>query len=518
MSYGLVLTTGETWKGADGANMRDLSFSVSNVGGLSILGSMTPLDSVNSVNNDGDLVHTVMTMRVSKGVFADKYTDIGVMLVSACEFSSDWMYRDPISSTAYLGDMKWERECPPVQWDETTMNKYLNKKVHAQSWPVLNYTVLNPNPVNLWTKDKGTQEGKYDHLVHENVEFVRIQWRKLNEGEWINAWNDDKSDADVQCDTARGQGCKLPWNIENQYFMNGLRDGTWEIRAKVFCSGYDSFAAAGVKYSSTEDNLNLIVDVNQPLAVDASILNDVFKVDFSEPLACPQLAPSQMPYQIRHVKTCVGSNIDSNVGSFSAEAVINTFSFVCMNGDGKGSLVAKFPGNVGEGSYELTVNPFLYKAKTSEERKKLLADVNGNPVATAKYTATFGCKGPDASSSKTATLTSTLGLLRENSTNEKKKRNIKDIDEFRNAELGENMKTSTTMKTTTLLFGFCATVVLTASVVFAAVSPSARSEGGERKSAMMRLFGRRQSHSSRDEDDALLEQSSINSNVYGSVI
>ena len=518
MSYGLVLTTGETWKGADGANMRDLSFSVSNVGGLSILGSMTPLDSVNSVNNDGDLVHTVMTMRVSKGVFADKYTDIGVMLVSACEFSSDWMYRDPISSTAYLGDMKWERECPPVQWDETTVNKYLNKKVHAQSWPVLNYTVLNPNPVNLWTKDKGTQEGKYDHLVHENVEFVRIQWRKLNEGEWINAWNDDKSDADVQCDTARGQGCKLPWNIENQYFMNGLRDGTWEIRAKVFCSGYDSFAAAGVKYSSTEDNLNLIVDANQPLAVDASILNDVFKVDFSEPLACPQLAPSQMPYQIRHVKTCDGSNIDSNVGSFSAEAVINTFSFVCMNGDGKGSLVAKFPGNVGEGSYELTVNPFLYKAKTSEERKKLLADVNGNPVATAKYTTTFGCKGADASSSKAATLTSTLGLLRENSTNEKKKRNIKDIDEFRNAELGENMKTSTTMKTTTLLFGFCATVVLTASVVFAAVSPSARSEGGERKSAMMRLFGRRQSHSSRDEDDALLEQSSINSNVYGSVI
>ena len=407
MSYGLVLTTGETWKGADGANVRDLSFTVSNVGGLSSFGSMTPLDSINSVNSDGDLIHTVMTMRVSKGVFADKYTDIGVKLVSACEFSmsGDWMYRDPISSTAYLGDIKWERECPPVQWDESTMNNYLNYKVHAQSWPVLNYTVLNPNPVNLWSKDKGTQEGKYDHLVHEHVEFVRIQWRKLYEGEWINAWNDDKSDADVQCDTARGQGCKLPWNIENQYFMNGLRDGTWEIRAKVFCSGYDSFAPAGVKYSSTEDNLNLIVDVNQPLAVDTSILNDVFKVDFSEPLKCPQLAPSQMPYQIRGVQTCEGLQIDSNVGLFSTEALINTFSFVCMNGDGKGSLVTKFPGNVAEGTYELTVNPYLYKAKTSEERKKLLADENGNPVATAKYTATFGCKGETngATSIKAAT-------------------------------------------------------------------------------------------------------------------
>ena len=170
------------------------------------------------------------------------------------------------------------------------MNRYLNYKVHKESWPTLNYTVLNPNPVNLWSKDEGTQEGKYDHLVHKNVEFVRIQWRKLYEGEWINAWNDDKSDADVQCNTARGQGCKLPWNIENQYFMNGLRDGTWEIRAKVFCSGYDSFATSDVKYSTTEDNLNLIVDVNQPLAVDASVLNDVFKVDFSESLKCPQLS------------------------------------------------------------------------------------------------------------------------------------------------------------------------------------------------------------------------------------
>ena len=124
-----------------------------------------------------------------------------------------------------------------------------------------------------------------------------------------------------------------------------------------------------VKYSTTEDNLNLIVDVNQPLAVDASVLNDVFKVDFSESLKCLQLSPSQMPYQIRRVKTCDGSHIDSNAGSFSTEAVINTFNFVCMNGDGKGSLVAKFPGNVAEGSYELTVNPYLYKAKTSETRK-----------------------------------------------------------------------------------------------------------------------------------------------------
>ena len=173
--------------------------------------------------------------------------------------------------------------------------------------------------------------------------------------------------------------------------MNGLRDGTWEIRAKVFCSGYDSFAAAGVKYSSTEDNLNLIVDVNQPLAVDASILNDVFKVDFSEPLACPQLAPSQMPYQIRHVKTCDGATIESHVGSFSAEAVINTFSGVCLNGDGQGS-----PLQVSNVVRKLRAHrkSFLVQSENERGTQKATADVNGNPVATAKYTATFGCKGP----------------------------------------------------------------------------------------------------------------------------
>jgi len=528
LTYGLVLTTGETWKGANGANMRDLSFSVGNVGGLSSFRSMTPLDYVPSVNSDGDLIHTVMTMRVSKGVFADKYTDIGVKIVSACEFSMslDWMYRDPISSTAYLGDMKWERECPPVQWDETTMNKYLNYKVHAQSWPVLNYTVLNPNPVNLWSKDKGTQEGKYDHLVHENVEFVRIQWRKLYEGEWINAWSEDKSDADVQCNTARGQGCKLPWNIENQYFMNGLRDGTWEIRAKAFCSGYDSFASAGVKYSSTEENLNLIVDVNQPLAVDASVLNDVFKVDFSESLKCPQLAPSQMPYEIRRMKTCDGSHVDSNVGSFSTEAVVNTFKFVCMNGDGKGSLVAKFPGNVAKGSYELTVNPYLYKAKTSAEREKLLADENGNPVATAKYTATFGCKGSDASSTKAATSASRLGLSRDD--DKYKTPKMKKMKKLVNAKLSESVKTFTTLKTTTLLFGLCATVLVAAGVVLAAMSPSGRIEE-DKRSSIMHFFRRPQcrlSDASR-EDNALFDNTSINAEsafdglvpkTYGSVI
>ena len=132
---------------------------------------------------------------------------------------------------------------------------------------------FEPQPGEFMVERRRHTRREIRPLSSQNVEFVRIQWRKLYEGEWINAWNDDKSDADVQCNTARGQGCKLPWNIENQYFMNGLRDGTWEISSKSILPGYDSFATSDVKYSTTEDNLNLIVDVNQPLAVDASVLN-----------------------------------------------------------------------------------------------------------------------------------------------------------------------------------------------------------------------------------------------------
>ena len=110
-----MLTTGETWKGADGANMRDLSFSVINVEVFHLWEHT--LDSINSVNSDGDLIHTV-TLRVDKGAFADKYTDIGVQLVS--EWNSPRAgggvdVSRPNLVYCDLGDIKWQRECPPVQ-------------------------------------------------------------------------------------------------------------------------------------------------------------------------------------------------------------------------------------------------------------------------------------------------------------------------------------------------------------------------------------------------------------------
>ena len=72
----------------------------------------------------------------------------------------------------------------------------------------MNVTLMNPDPMNLWTRDRWNESGvskmkdgkdpdpsadqnegwKSDknHLVHPEVQFVRIQWRKTGVGEWIN--------------------------------------------------------------------------------------------------------------------------------------------------------------------------------------------------------------------------------------------------------------------------------------------------------------------------------------------
>ena len=121
---------------------------------------------------------------------------------------------EPISDEAFLGDFKWERKCPRVTWDKTTHAKFPPLSRVEENPPFMNITLMNPEPMNLWTGDRWNSSGiqkmkdgeipsesdqnvgwdsKKNHLVHPNVEFVRIQWRKTGVGEWINAWDIDWS-------------------------------------------------------------------------------------------------------------------------------------------------------------------------------------------------------------------------------------------------------------------------------------------------------------------------------------
>tara|TARA_B100000519_G_C14244646_1_gene439204 strand:- start:1361 stop:2542 length:1182 start_codon:yes stop_codon:yes gene_type:complete len=272
-------------------------------------------------------------------------------------------------------------------------------------------TLMNPDPMNLWSKDIGNNNGATNHLVHPNVEFVRVQWRTLGVGEWINSWDmvgedhniwqRDVKDADVQCNSARGEGCTFKWNLKRQYFLNGLKDGSYEVRAKVFCSGYDSFATTDVKGSVTEENLNIIVDVSKPEPVEARTLHNRFTIDYSEPIICPQLQADHMAYTIKRVETCDGSQINSG-GHVDKDDVFFHYKFACVN---KNSLMISFPFDAVQGTYEITVNADKLGSK--------VVDFGNNPAAKETFSMTFGCKdktgGTGASDATTTSTQAALG-------------------------------------------------------------------------------------------------------------
>jgi len=392
VNYGLMVMRGEQYTGDFGGNMLDLKFRINGVY-VRPFGELLPLRNIESVDNKGNLKYTRLALEIERGRFGDEYTSIGLKLLSECEFDfarNMALYREPLASNnAFLGDFKWERECPKVDWDVTTYNRFLHYTASNNTGSYINMTLLNPDPLNLWSKDyKEGDTKKTNHLVHPHLEFVRIQWRTLGKGEWINAWrmvgNDaniwknDVEDVDVQCESARGQGCSFKWNIERQYFLNGLKDGEYEIRAKAFCSGYDSFAPMEVKGSETAENLNLVVDVVAPFALETSTLDHTFRIEYSEPIVCPQLSVERMTYEITQVQTCAGDKVAS--GDVAVKDVYYKYTFVCLTE--KDSLAIKFPPEAG-GLYEVTVN--------ADENGPKIVDIGGNTVQKQTFSTTIGC-------------------------------------------------------------------------------------------------------------------------------
>ena len=392
VDYGLVVMSGKQYVGDFGGNMLDLKFRI-NGEYVRPYGEMLPLRNIQSVDDEGSLKYTRLALEIERGRFGHEYTSIGLKLVSECESDiarKNALYREPLASNdALLGDFKWERECPKVDWDVTTYNRFLHYTASKNTGPYINMTLLNPDPLNLWSKDyKEGDTKKTNHLVHPNLEFVRVQWRTSGKGEWINAWEmvgketniwkNDIEDVDVQCESARGQGCSFKWNIERQYFLNGLKDGAYEIRAKAFCSGYDSFAPMEVKGSETAENLNLVVDVVAPVVTETSTVDHAFRINYPEPIVCPLLSLEHMTYEIKLVETCAGVAVAS--GEVAIKDVYFDYKFVCFME--KGSLVVEFPQEA-NGVYEVTVN--------ADDMGPKIMDAGGNTVPKQTLATTIGC-------------------------------------------------------------------------------------------------------------------------------
>ena len=131
--------------------MLDLKFSINGDAKFRPFGDLMHLNHVPSTDSNGDLINTKLTLCVDKGDLSNEYKGIQLKLVSECEWqmSRDLLYRDPISSTSPLDDITWQRECPQISWDETTMNTYLYYVASEATSDVLDLKVLNPNPLNI---------------------------------------------------------------------------------------------------------------------------------------------------------------------------------------------------------------------------------------------------------------------------------------------------------------------------------------------------------------------------------
>jgi len=386
--YGLLLTSGDTTESTfSGGNMLDLKFSINGDAKFRPFGDLMHLNDIPSTDSNGDLINTKLTLRVDKGDLSNEYKGIQLKLVSECEWqmSRDLLYRDPISSTSPLDDITWQRECPQISWDETTMNKYLYYRASEATSDVLDLKVMNPNPLNIWTSDKydnsNTQRMGWDvdkdHLVHPNVEFVRVQFRRPGIGEWIDAWDSTKASANVVCEHSTS-GCGLSWNLTQQYFMNGLRDGAWEIRAKLFCSGYAAMAPMSVRGSTTEDNLSLLVDVTPPKPTEIRIQGRLVIVEYTEPVECPQLKASKQIYNVHRYMDCNGNDTDDAV---SWTDLTLKYQFRCIS-DKMNAWTMELPSTAEEGKYSVTIGE---ATDSTDSYDGVLPDESGNIAAALTF-------------------------------------------------------------------------------------------------------------------------------------
>ena len=489
--YGLLLTSNETNGGSSfsGGNMLDLKFSINGDNTkLRPFGDLLPLHDVPSTDDTGNSINTKLTLSVEKGNLSNEYAGIFLKLVSECEWqmSRDLLYRDPISDAYSLDDIKWQRECPEIAWDETTVNKYLYYIASGATSDVLDVSVMNPNPLNIWTSDKynasdtvrGGWDVNKDHLVHPNVEFVRVQFRRPGIGEWISAWDDSKASANVTCGHSTS-GCGLSWNLTKQYFMNGLRDGSWEIRAKIFCSGGASTAPMSVFGSTTKENLNLVVDVTSPKPIALSVMDKLFVVEYTEPVICPQLKTDEEIYQVTRIEDCDGTATEEVI---DWTTILLQYSFRCIE-DKINAWTMQLPSDLdNQGKYQIVVG----KDSTSG-----LTDVGGNVVAkmtfavdfcSASATVAVVSSSSSSSSSSSPSLTSTNAVAAKSAAavgnSKRSRRNKTDTQNERvkgknaaSSELGvvkDGSATSNlfTFAPSTLLAGVLATTVVSATIAF----------------------------------------------------
>jgi hypothetical protein len=205
--------------------------------------------------------------------------------------------------------------------------------------------------------------------------------------------------------------------LNRQYFLNGLKEGSWEIRAKVFCSGYDAFATSEVRGSVTDENLNLIADTKAPRPIAGEVYKNMVLVEFSEPITCPLLSSSDMAYSVTRTTDCDGNAVDDSedINAVSDNILVSHYDFECLTQDvnGRNAWMMTVPissaasSNALAGKYTVTI------------KSGHVTDDGGNTASEHTFTEEIMCTSSSASASlggKASNESSAnLGLSKENS-------------------------------------------------------------------------------------------------------
>ena len=201
---------------------------------------------------------------------------------------------------------------------------------------------------------KSTAMRPNEYLVHPNVEYVesssstgRWWWTTPEPGTWNNdktVWTAFDPDSMFRQNRATYLNTTLKTSIssrarrlaervfakvelESSVLLNGLKEGSWEIRAKVFCS-CTIFRRINLD-AVTDENLNLIADTKAPRAI-ARKYTKHGTVDFSEPIKCPYLSDKNMAYSVTRTNID-GNAVDSNeaINEVSDNYLVSHYDFEC---------------------------------------------------------------------------------------------------------------------------------------------------------------------------------------------
>ena len=321
-----------------GYELADSKFSI-NGNSLSI-GEYMPLKFVDGDNLERQkhVSQLFMNFAIEPGYSTRRIEHLQLRLVSLCESEMGNLYRDMISFTRNLELMSWEQSCPKVQFDQSTISRYLTSSVSTQTSSILSLVVNNPDQYVLWP-DNATNPSH--HLMNPRLKFVRLQYRPVTGGEWITAKDKDASAADSKkfnflCAYSRSDGCRFDWDTNGQYekLLSGFKDGVYELRVKSFCGGASSLADTSVHEYVSDQRLLLTVDTVAPVLLKTYMTQQYYGAEFAEEIDC-----SNVRVSLRKLRADCSSttNIYQQV-----DATIPPYKIGCFNSTGRGLFSLKF--------------------------------------------------------------------------------------------------------------------------------------------------------------------------------